>query len=308
MKFVDPKNDFAFKKIFGDETKTEILISLLNAILDFKDNKIIVSIEILNPFQVPKIEDLKNTILDIRAKNQDGEEFIVEMQKKDLSNFEKRSLYYTSKAYVTQLDKKEDYSTLNKVYFIGILNFNMFKDDTTDSTQHNDDYISRHLILNKKTLKQEIEDFEFTFVELKKFKKELNQLDTILDKWVYFIKNANDLTMIPAEYETLEEFKEAFIVANQLNWDKDEMEVYDYVKRNEMDDINALKTAEKKGIEQGIKQGIEQGIEQERLNSKKKLEAEKINLAKNLLDILDDKTISLKTSLDITTVANLRKK
>jgi predicted transposase/invertase (TIGR01784 family) len=283
MKFVDPKNDFAFKKIFGDETKSQILISLLNAILDFKDNKTIVSLEILNPFQVPKIEDLKNTILDIRAKNQDNEEFIVEMQKKDLNNFEKRSLYYTSKAYVSQLDKKEDYSLLNKVYFIGILNFNMFEDD---------DYISRHLILNKKTLKQDLEDFEFTFIELKKFNKELNQLDTILDKWIYFINNADDLTMMPKEYETLEEFKEAFTVANQLNWNKQEIEVYDYVKRTEIDDINALKKAEDKGIVKGIEQGIEQ---------------EKLNLAKNLLDILDDETISLKTGLDITTVANLRK-
>ena len=279
MKFVDPKNDFAFKKIFGDETKTQILISLLNAILDFKDNKTIVSLEILNPFQVPKIEDLKNTILDIRAKNQDNEEFIVEMQKKDLNNFEKRSLYYTSKAYVSQLDKKEDYSLLNKVYFIGILNFNMFEDD---------DYISRHLILNKKTLKQDLKDFEFTFIELKKFNKELNQLNTILDKWIYFINNADDLTMIPKEYETLEEFKEAFIVANQLNWNKQEIEVYDYVKRTEIDDINALKKAEDKGIVKGIEQ-------------------EKLNLAKNLLDILDDETISLKTGLDIATVANLRK-
>jgi len=300
MKFVDPKNDFAFKKIFGDETKKEILISLLNAILDFKGKKTIVSLEILNPFQVPKIPDLKNTILDIRAKNQDNEEFIVEMQKKDLNNFEKRSLYYTSKAYVAQLDKREDYSLLNKVYFIGILNFNMFKDEIINNTQDNDAYISRHLILNKKTLKQEIKDFEFTFIELKKFKKELSQLDTILDKWIYFIKNANDLTMIPAQYETLEEFKEAFIVANQLNWDKDEIEVYDYVKKNEIDDINALKTAEEKGVVKGI----EQGIEQERLNSEKRL----IDIANNLLDILDDETIALKTGLNIVTVANLRKK
>jgi len=293
MKFVDPKNDFAFKKIFGDENKTEILISLLNAILDFKDNKTIVSLEILNPFQVPKIKDLKNTILDIRAKNQGDEEFIVEMQKKDLSNFEKRSLYYTSKAYVAQLDKTEDYSLLKKVYFIGILNFNMFKDEIKDKKQHNDDYVSRHLILNKKTLTQDIADFEFTFVELKKFKKELHQLDTILDKWIYFINNADDLTMIPKEYATLEEFKEAFSVANQLNWNKEEIEVYDYVKRNEIDDINALKTAEEKGKAEGKAEGKEE---------------EKLNLAKNLLDILDDEMIALKTGLAIATVMNLRKK
>ena len=142
------------------------------------------------------------------------------------------------------------------------------------------------------TKDKNISNFEWekyqSYIELKKFKKELSQLDTILDKWVYFINNADDLTMIPAEYETLEEFKEAFIVANQINWNKEEIEVYDYVKRNEMDEINALKTAEEKGVVKGIEQ-------------------EKINIAKNFLDIAYDETIALKTGLDIEMVANLRK-
>jgi len=72
------------------------------------------------------------------------------------------------------------------------------------------------------------------------------------------------------------------------------------MKMKAWNDINALKTAERKGLQKGM--------EQERLNSDKKLEAEKLNLAKNLLDILDDKTIVLKTGLDITTVSNLRNK
>ncbi|RUM55299.1 MAG: transposase, partial [Nautilia sp.] len=116
MKFADPKNDLAFKKIFGNEKKKEILISFLNAVLDFKGEKRIVDVKIVNPYQVPKIEDLKETILDIKAKNEKGEEFIVEMQKRNLGDFAKRSLYYTSKAYVSQLDKKQDYSKLKKVY------------------------------------------------------------------------------------------------------------------------------------------------------------------------------------------------
>ena len=231
MQFVDPKNDLAFKKIFGDETKKEILISLLNAILDFKDEKIIVELDLVNPYQVPKIPELKETILDIRAKNKSGEQFIVEMQRKDLGDFAKRSLYYTSKAYVSQLNKKEDYSKLNKVYFIGIVDFTMFK---------NDDYISRHLILNKETLSQDIEDFEFTFIELDKFNKELSQLKTILDKWIYFIKNVTNLEIIPKEYESLKEFKEAFTIATQYNWNKNELEVYDYMKIKAWDDMNTL--------------------------------------------------------------------
>ena len=91
MRFADPKNDMAFRKIFGDENKTEILISFLNSILNFQNTKLIKSATIANPYQVPKIKDLKNTILDIKAINEDKEEFIVEMQVERDINFAKRS-------------------------------------------------------------------------------------------------------------------------------------------------------------------------------------------------------------------------
>ena len=201
MKFANIKNDIAFKKVFGSENHKNILISFLNAVLDFKGDREIVEVEILNPYQVPKIEELKETILDIRAKNRNGESFIVEMQKKDLGDFAKRSLYYTSKAYVSQLDKGYKYDTLKKVYFIGILDFAIF--DTPD-------YISQHLILDSKTYKQELKDFEFNFIELKKFNLELSQCNTLAKKWIYFIQNASSFTLIPKEYEGIEEFKIAF--------------------------------------------------------------------------------------------------
>ncbi len=69
MRFADPKNDMAFKKIFGDETKKEILISFLNSVLDFKDDQAIAQVSLANPYQVPKIPELKETILDINAIN-----------------------------------------------------------------------------------------------------------------------------------------------------------------------------------------------------------------------------------------------
>ena len=242
MKFADPTNDIAFKKIFGDSNKKEILISFLNAVLGFENNKAIKNVTIVNPYQVPKIEELKETILDIKATNQDDEHFIVEMQKKDLGNFAKRTLYYTSKAYVSQLDKGCDYSTLKKVYFIGILNFDMFSSKN---------YISRHLILNKETLVSDLDDFEFAFIELKKFNKTLEQLETILDKWVYFLKHAKDLTLIPTEFKKIKELEEAFQIATQHTWNKQELEVYDYIALKEYDEINAIKTAEEKGVKQG---------------------------------------------------------
>ena len=274
MKFADPKNDMAFKKIFGDENKTEVLISFLNSILNFQGRKLIQSVTIANPYQVPKIKDLKNTILDIKAVNQDKEEFIVEMQVERDINFAKRSLYYTSKSYINQIKKAVDYPKLKKVYFIGILDFAIF--DTKD-------YISRHLILDEKTLKQEMKDFEFNFIELKKFKLPLNQCDTTAKKWIYFIQNAEDLELIPKEYENLKDFKVAFEIAKMYNWNKQELEVYEYISMEEGKRLSELETAKLDGREE-----------------------RNIEIAINLLDVLDDETISLKTGLSVEIISNLR--
>jgi len=279
MKFADPKNDLAFKKIFGNENHKNILISFLNAVLDFKDEKEIVEVSLANPYQVPRIPDLKETILDIKATNRSGENFIVEMQKKDLGDFTKRSLYYTSKAYVEQLPSGKDYTVLKKVYFIGILNFNIFE---------NEKYISRHLIINQETNTQDLSDFEFTFIELPKFTKGLENLTSILDKWVYFINNASDLTMIPEQYENIEEFREAFNIATQTSWGKKELEVYDYITLKEFDELNALRTAERKGMEKGAKK-------------------RNIEIALNAIENnLNDRTISILTGLSIKEIAELR--
>jgi len=283
MQFADPKNDVAFKKIFGDEQHKEILISFLNAILDFQEDKVIASLDIVSSSQVPKIEEMKLTILDIKAKNKAGEEFIVEMQKRDLYDFTKRSLYYTSKAYVEQLDVSQNYNTLKKVYFIGILNFNMLE---------NKEYISRHLILNKDTLSHDLKDFEFTFIELNKFTKGLDDLETILDKWMFFLKNATTLDFIPKQYEEIPEFNEAFLIATRYKWNKEDMRVYDWVAMKERDEENALRKARDTALARGIAEGIEQG---------------KIRIAKNaIIQGLKNEMIVLITGLTKETIENLR--
>ena len=313
MRFADPKNDLAFKKIFGDENHKDILMSFLNSVLDFKNDKEITEVELTNPYQLPDIKELKETILDIKATNKSGETFIVEMQKKDLGDFSKRSLYYTSKAYVQQLPKGENYSILKKVYYIAIVDFEIFE---------NKSYISRHLIINQETLKQDLKDFEFTFVELPKFKKDLNSLNSVIDKWIYFLKNAGDLEIIPKELKE-NPFPKAFDIVMQTAWSKDEMEVYDYMNIKAYDEINAMETAKrkareaglregkeaglKKGKEEGLKKGKEQGLaegkEQGLAEGKEQGLAEgekkaKMEIARNLLKVgVDVKTVSLSTGL-----------
>jgi predicted transposase/invertase (TIGR01784 family) len=217
------------------------------------------------------------------------------MQVEKDKNFAKRSLYYTSKSYINQIKKAEDYPLLKKVYFIGILDFAIF--DTKD-------YISRHLILDEKTLKQEVKDFEFNFIELKKFNLNLQECDTIAKKWIYFIQNAESLELIPKEYEDIKEFKTAFLTAQIYNWNKEELEVYDYISMQEGKRLSELDTAKL--------DGIEEGIEKEKINSDQKLkegiQEEKLTIAKNsIAQGLDNKTISLITQLDIQTIQNIRK-
>jgi predicted transposase/invertase (TIGR01784 family) len=183
----------------------------------------------------------------------------------------------------------------------------------------NKNYISRHLIINQETMTQDLKDFEFTFIELKKFNVELEDLDTIIDKWIYFINNASSLDLIPKEYENMSAFKEAFLIANSFSWSDKELEYYDSMMMRKWDDENAMETAIRKGVkrglekgmkqglEQGIQKGIEKGIEQGiEKGIEKGKEQEKINLAKNLLDVLDDETISLKIGLSVEHIKSLR--
>ena len=250
MRFADPKSDIAFKKIFANENKKEILISFLNAVLGLENDRKIIDVTILNPYQAPRIEGLKETMLDVRAKDKSGVSFIVEMQVEKQEHFAKRVLYYSSKAYSSQIEVGIDYPKLNQVIFIGILNFKIFEG------AH---YLSRHLILNTATHKQELKDLEFNFIELAKFDKEEKELATIIEKWIYFLKNAGNLKVMPTNGADTVELKEAYESANQFDWTKEEMDVYDYWSIREGRDLDVLNTAKKDARTEGLLEGLREG-------------------------------------------------
>ncbi len=231
MKFVDPKNDLAFKKIFGDNNKTEILISLLNALLNLPYD--IVSITNISPYQPPIIKILKNSSLDIKAKDTTGREFVVEMQVEPNDNFGKRAFYYLAKAFVNQIKVGDDYQELKSAYFLGFLNFNLF---------NGNDYKTNHILINQSTGNQDLSFIELNFVELKKFNKTEDELDNIVDKWIYFIKNAINLDHIPKS-TTDKALLEAYDAANQNQWSIQELDAYEYRAKKEWDKINEMRTA-----------------------------------------------------------------
>lgn len=120
MKFVDVTNDVAFRKIFGNENRKEVLISFLNATLLLEEQQKIVDVHILTPYQLPAIKGGKVTIVDVKAKDQNNNSYIVEMQIAEVDGFDKRVLYYASKSYSSQIDRGDLYQKLSPTF---LLNF-----------------------------------------------------------------------------------------------------------------------------------------------------------------------------------------
>ena len=174
MIFINPKTDFAFKKIFGSEQSKGILISFLNGIL-YDGQSTIQDLTILNPYQVPKILGMKESYLDVKAKLSNGTWVIIEMQVLNIAGFEKRILYNATKTYAAQMSKGDRYDVLNPVIALTITDFEMFEDIKPP--------ISRFVLKEKNSLiDYPISDLELVFVELPKFKTPLSDLTTLTEK------------------------------------------------------------------------------------------------------------------------------
>ncbi|MGK7918714.1 MAG: Rpn family recombination-promoting nuclease/putative transposase [Trichodesmium sp.] len=283
MIFINPKTDFAFKKIFGSEQSKDILISFLNSIL-YDGNPTIKDLEILNPYLVPKVRGLKDTYLDVKAKITGKKTVIIEMQVLNLEGFEKRILYNAAKSYSTQLDSGEDYTLLNPVIALTITDFEMFSGL--------DKVISRFLLKEKDYLiDYPIYDIELVFVELPKFNKEISELVTLTDKWLYFLKSANDLDFVPEIMAEVPEINQAFVVANQANLTREEIENLEARQIYIHDQKNSIKRAKNQAIEEGKQIGIRET---------------QIEIAKKLLEFLDIEIVSQNTGLSLEEVQSLK--
>ena len=254
MKFISPQIDFAFKRIFGNDQHKEVLISFLNSVLGLSGERQVVEVELANPYQVPRLEQFKETILDIKATCQSGREFIVEMQVEQQHSFHKRALYYSSKAYVEQLSRGVDYPRLKPVYFIGVLNF---------KTMSNSGYLSRHVILDTVSHEQYFQDFEFCLIELPKFAKHESELSSIVDKWIFFLKylgskggEDKDFANIFADEPPL---LQALEIARYHSLSRDELSVYEYQEKRRRIEAENARTQRSEGRAEGRAEGLAEG-------------------------------------------------
>ena len=246
MEKINPRVDLAFKKIFGTEGNKDLLISLINSIVGEEDQ--VVDITLLNPYNQKNFKNDKLSILDIKAEGSDGKKFNIEIQITDEADYDKRALYYWAKLYGDQLKESEDYSKLEKVIGIHILNFT--------SIPKSEKYHNAFSITEKETGLHYFKQLELHTIELKKFTDQLgkefedigSKIQTSLDLWSAFLTR-NDLLSTAKLSRSLDDapIKKAIEVLNVMNFTKEEREAYeDHLKWLRIE-ANSLKKAEEKG-------------------------------------------------------------
>ncbi len=289
-KFLDPKNDLAFKRIFGTERNKDILIHFLNDIFTHTFNPI-EDVTFLKTVQDPAVAAQRVSIVDILCEDTKGERFIIEMQVAKEQGFEKRAQYYAAKAYIDQREKGTDFQDLKRVTFLAILDFVLFP--------QKENYISNYHLMDVDTHEQDLKDFSFSFLQLPKFTKNKDQLKTMTEKWAYFFKHA-----ARTKEEDLESIigcdliiQKAYEELNRFSWSAEELRTYDSIDMKKSVDKAIKQGAFQDGLEKGREEGREEGAHQA-----------SYNIALNLLKVgISIDQIAQATGLSQDEIAHLQK-
>ncbi len=292
---INPRIDFAFKKLFGSEENKDLLKSLVNSILS--DDQQIVELELKNPYNFADYADDKFSIVDIKAKDNAGRWFNVEMQMNYYPDFDKTALYYWAKIFTDQIEKGKEITELKKTISINILDFEYLKGDAyhkifeileieskltnikSDKRKSYTELEGGTKVLRNKTATFH-DLFEMHFIELRRFTKDYPEIVTTLDRWITFLNRAHEIEKnnIPKELKSDDKIVKA-INAVDIMFDKAERKKYEIrMKHKQISDVK-LKSMWNDGKEEGIVVGIEKGMEKEKIEIAKKLKLKSMTTA-----------------------------
>ena len=308
-KYIDLMVDWSFKKIFGTEVNKDILIEFLKVIFP---QYAISDITYVPTEQLGIMEDDRKAIFDVLCRTVDGKTFLVEMQRGYQKHFFERALFYTSFPIMKQGKKALaeeargnrpwDFS-LDGVFFLGILNFK-YEDD--EMTEH------RYRLMEATSKKLMTDKLEFVFVEVEKFDKGEDELETDLDKWLYLLKNMSNLLGRP---ERLRDriFTKLFDVAELAQLDDKDRIKYIKAMNTERDTYNQIEYARESGREEGLEEGHKKGHKEGKEEGLKEGRAEGVkqnsfDIAKRMLEKgIDIETISELTGLTEKEISELNR-
>ena len=244
-KHINPHTDFGFKRLFGSECNTELLISFLNTIFHGKQN--IQKVTYINSESRPGF-------FVVRCENDKGEKFIVEMQNVYQEFFKDRTIYYSTFPIREQAQRGGDWDFhLNPVYTIGLLNFNF-----ADGLENAKRWHHEVKLMEVDTHEVFYDKLTYIYVEIPKFDKKESELESMYDKWMYVLKNLSNLMQRPAALQE-RVFTRLFEQAEISKFDKQELKLYEDSVNAYRDIVNAIRTAEKKKYAEGRAEGRAEG-------------------------------------------------
>ncbi len=287
MKYLDPKADLTFKKIFGRHP--DLLTSLLNALLPLGDDEQIRSIEYLQSELVPELYQHKNSIVDVLCKDVSGRKFCVEMQMEWSNSFKQRVLFNASKLYVAQAKKSEKYNELRPVYSLNLVN-DVFEHDMPDSFIHN------YRIVHDKDSDKVIDGLHFTFIELPKFTPHSISDKRMMVLWLRFLTEINaDTREVSADLLGNPEINKALEELKISAFNEDELRAYDKF----WDSVRVEKTLQHDSYQEGVAEGMAKG-------TIKGANDEKLATARRMLSAgFTAEQVSLATSLSVSEVEKM---
>jgi predicted transposase/invertase (TIGR01784 family) len=242
-KYINPFTDYGFKRLFGEEPNKDLLLDFLNVLLKDEQGEI-KNLTYLKGEQLGANELDRKAIFDLYCENEKGEKFIVELQKTKQNFFKDRTVYYSTFPIREQAKRADWNYELNAIYTIAILDF-VFEEDKNEAGKYRYD-IKLSDIETKKVFYDKL---TFIYLEMPKFNKTIDELETRFDKWLYVLRNLNRLDKVP---DKLREriFEKLFATAEIAKFTQLEAQLYEDSLKYYRDLKNSLDTAKEEGIEE----------------------------------------------------------
>ena len=250
---INPRVDFAFKKLFGSEENKDLLISLINSIVSEKDQA--EDVVLKNPYNLADYQAGKMSVLGIKAVDRSGRWYNIEMQISEDLNFDKRAIYYWAKLVTEQLSEGMMFRELKKTVSINILDFNFIPD--TQACH------SLYKIINTATgVDDKLHDiFDLHYIELRKLRKQYQELLAPLDRWITFLTKAHELAgkKLPDSLSGDAAIVKAVEAVDRM-FNEEERLVYEVRMQSLADVESKIASAEEKGRVEGKAEGRAEGM------------------------------------------------
>lgn len=295
---IDPKVDYAFKHVFGRDESKSTLISLLDAVLQPPAGQRIAELDLLNPFNDRETPSDRLSILDIKARDQSGRQFNVEMQMLAYGAFRPRALYYWARLHQGQLKRGKDFRLLRPTIAVCFVDTSLFPE-----------LVDYHLTFELRERRHRTlftDQMAVHILELTKFNKAVEQLATPLDRWLFFLRHAPtlDADALP-ESLNVPEVRRALGDLKMISRSKRARERYEAREKMQRDVYTALAEKLDEGIEKGIERGLERGLQQGRSEGRAEGRAEHIQYLQRLLrqNVLSLEKLRSLPAAELTTLA-----